>query len=125
MEDVNIHGRSRLIQVASDKYVIQHQCILSPMKTVTLGKDLFIIFSNTNDPVIFPAKVLDLWLKGNVLYLKLWNYQKKKMEMYLQDLSMDESLFLFVFMPFITQLSELMTDKSNPLNNKDISTRIK
>ena len=113
----------KVIQLAADMYAIQHQSIIAPMKTVKIGEDLFIIYSNTVDPVIYPARLLDMWQEGNVLYLKLWNYQKKKMEMYLQDLSKDESLFLFASMPFIAQLAEIMTVKRNTENNNDIPTK--
>jgi len=113
----------KVIQLAVDKYVVQHPCILTEMKTVRIGEDFCIIYSNNTDPVVYPARLLDLWQVGNVLYLKLWNYRKDKMEMYLQDLSKDESLFLFVSMPFITQLAEIMTVKSNTENNNDIPTK--
>lgn len=111
----------KVIQLAADSYAIQHPCILSEMKTLIIGEDVCIIYSNETDPIIYPARLLDLWQKGNVLYLKLWNYHKNKMEMYLQDLSKDESLFLFVSMPFITQLSEVMTLKINPKDNGAIA----
>ena len=107
----------KVIQLAADTYVVQHPCILAEMKTIKIGEDVCIIYSNDTDPVVYPARILDLWQAGNVLYLKLWNYRKDKMEMYLQDLSKDESQFLFVSMPFITQLSEVMTLKINPEDN--------
>ena len=102
----------KVIQLAADSYAIQHPCILSEMKTVRIGEDLCIIYSNNTDPIVYPARLLDLWQEGNVLYLKLWNYQKSRVQMYLQDLSKDESLFLFVSMPFIIQLSEEIAGKS-------------
>ena len=107
----------KVIQLAADTYVVQHPCILTEMKTVRIGEDFCIIYSNNTDPVVYSARILDLWQVGNVLYLKLWNYRKDKMEMYLQDLSKDESQFLFVSMPFITQLSEVMTLKINSEDN--------
>ena len=113
----------KVIQLAADTFVIQHPCILSPMKTVSLGEDVCIIYSNNTDPVVYSARILDLWQVGNVLYLKLWNYRKYKMEMYLQDLSKDESLFLFVSMPFIAQLSEIMTGINYLENDNDIPTK--
>jgi len=110
----------KVIQLAADTYAIQHPCILAEMKTVRVGEDLCIIYSNNTDPVVYSARILDLWQEGNVLYLKLWNYHKNKMEMYLQDLSKDESLFLFISMPFLIQLSEVMTIKTNPENNQTV-----
>lgn len=113
----------KVIQLAADTYVVQHPCILAEMKTLRIGEDLCIIYSNETDPLVYPARLLDLWHKNDVLYLKLWNYKNSKMEMYLQDLSKDESLFLFVSMPFITQLSEIMTGISFPENINDIQTK--
>lgn len=104
-------------QLAADTFSVKHPCILSEMKTIKIGEDLCIIYSNETDPIIYPARLLDLWQKGDVFYLKLWNYRKDKMEMYLQNLSKDESLFLFVSMQFITQLSEVMTLKIIPEDN--------
>jgi hypothetical protein len=105
-ENVNIPSGLKLIQLASDTYVIRHPCLLSPMKTVKIGEDLCIIYSNDDDPRLYTAQLLDLWQKKDVLYLKLWNYKKNKMEMYLVK---DDSpfLFLFVSMTFIDCLSDL------------------
>ena len=114
-----------IIQLAADTYVVQHPCILAEMKTIKIGEDFCIIYSNNTDPVVYLARILDLWQVGNVLYLKLWNYRKDKMEMYLQDLSKDESLFLFVSMLFINQLSKIMTGISYLENNNDIPTKTK
>jgi hypothetical protein len=110
----------KVIQLAADKYVVQHPCILAEMKTIKIGEDVCIIYSNNTDPLVYSARILDLWQKGNVLYLKLWNYQKKKMEMYLQDLRKDESLFLFVSMTFIDCLSESKYKTLNNLQNEII-----
>ena len=63
----------KLIQLSSDTYAIQHQCLLAPMKTVKIGEELLIIYPDTIDPLIYPAKLLELWQEGDVLYLKLWN----------------------------------------------------
>lgn len=114
----------KVIQLAADTYVVQHPCILSEMKTVRIGEDLCIIYSNNTDPVVYSARILDLWQDGNVLYLKLWNYHKNIMQMYLQDLSKDDSLFLFISKPFITQLSEAMTGKSYPEISQEVLTII-
>jgi hypothetical protein len=123
--DLNTSNGLRLIQLSSDTYAVQHPCLLSPMKTVKIGGDLFIIYSNTVDPVIYSARLLDLWQKGDVLYLKLWNFNKNKMEMYWQNLRKDESLFLFVSMPFINYLGEIKVRK--PKNSqrkiKDINAK--
>ena len=107
----------KVIQLAADKFAVKHPCILSEMKTIKIGEDVCIIYSNNTDPGVYSARLLDLWQEGNVLYLKLWNYQKSRVQMYLQDLSKDESLFLFVSMPFITQLSKVMTLKIIPEDN--------
>jgi hypothetical protein len=113
----------KLIQLASDTYAIQHQCLLAPMKTVKIGEEMLIIYPDTVDPSIYPAKLLELWQEGDVLYLKLWNYNKFKWQIYTQDLTTEQNLFTFVSLPFITKLSELMTDKcvleSNALNKKN------
>lgn len=112
----------KLIQLACDTYVIQHQCLLSPMKTVKIGEELLIIYPDTVDPLIYPAKLLELWQWGDVLYLKLWNFHKEKWELYAQDLTTEECLFSFVSLPFTTKLSEAIPDKSilesNTLNKK-------
>ncbi|MBN1969731.1 MAG: hypothetical protein JW870_10215 [Candidatus Delongbacteria bacterium] len=113
----------KVIQLTADTYAIQHQSIIAPMKTVKIGEDLFIIYSNTVDPVIYPARLLDIWQEGNVLYLKLWNCQKNEMQIYLQDLNKDECLFLFVSIPFITQLIKIMTDKSYPEISHEVLTK--
>jgi hypothetical protein len=102
----------KLLQLASDTYVIQHQCLLSPMKTVKIGEEMLIVYPNTVDPVIFDARLLELWQEGDVLFLKLWNFNHQKEDLYTQDLTTEDCLFSFVSMPFITKLSEVMADKS-------------
>lgn len=104
----------KLIQLASDTYVIQHQCLLAPMKTVKIGEEMLIIYPDTIDPLIYPAKLLELWQEGDVLFLKLWNYHKLKWQIYTQDLTKEDSLFSFVSIPFITKLAEVMTGRRNP-----------
>ena len=104
----------KLIQLASDPYAIQHQCLLAPMKTVKIGEELLIIYPDTIDPLIYPAKLLELWQEGDVLYLKLWNYNKDKWELHAQDLTTEECLFSFISLPFITKLAEVMTCRCNP-----------
>ena len=86
----------KLIQLASDTYAIQHQCLLAPMKTVKIGEPMLIIYPDTVDPSIYPAKLLELWQEGDVLYLKLWNYKKDKWELHAQDLTTEDCLFSFV-----------------------------
>ena len=107
----------KLIQLASDTYVIQHQCLLAPMKTVKIGEEMLIIYPDTIDPLIYPAKLLELWQEGDVLFLKLWNYHKLKWQIYTQDLTKEDSLFSFVSIPFITKLAEVMTCRCNPESN--------
>ena len=104
----------KLIQLASDTYVIQHQCLLAPMKTVKIGEPMLIIYPDTVDPSIYPAKLLELWQEGDVLYLKLWNYKKDKCELHAQDLTTEDCLFSFISLPFITKLAEVMTCRCNP-----------
>ncbi|GEM_PF-768114 len=104
----------KLIQLASDTYAIQHQCLLSPMKTVKIGEEMLIIYPDTVDPSIYPAKLLELWQEGDVLYLKLWNYNKDKWELHAQDLTTEDCLFSFISLPFITKLAEVMTCRCNP-----------
>ena len=104
----------KLIQLASDTYAIQHQCLLAPMKTVKIGEELLIIYPDTVDPSIYPAKLLELWQEGDVLYLKLWNYKKDKWELHAQDLTTEDCLFSFISLPFITKLAEVMTCRCNP-----------
>ncbi len=104
----------KLIQLSSDTYAIQHQCLLAPMKTVKIGEELLIIYPDTIDPLIYPAKLLELWQEGDVLYLKLWNYNKDKWELHAQDLTTEECLFSFISLPFITKLAEVMTGRCNP-----------
>jgi len=104
----------KLIQLASDTYVIQHQCLLAPMKTVKIGEPMLIIYPDTVDPSIYPAKLLELWQWGDVLYLKLWNYKKDKWELHAQDLTTEDCLFSFISLPFITKLAEVMTCRCNP-----------
>ncbi len=104
----------KLIQLASDTYVIQHQCLLAPMKTVKIGEPMLIIYPDTVDPSIYPAKLLELWQEGDVLYLKLWNYNKDKWELHAQDLTTEDCLFSFISLPFITKLAEVMTCRCNP-----------
>ena len=104
----------KLIQLASDTYVIQHQCLLAPMKTVKIGEPMLIIYPDTVDPSIYPAKLLELWQWGDVLYLKLWNYKKDKWELHAQDLTTEECLFSFISLPFLTKLAEVMTCRCKP-----------
>ena len=104
----------KLIQLASDTYAIQHQCLLAPMKTVKIGEPMLIIYPDTVDPSIYPAKLLELWQEGDVLYLKLWNYKKDKWELHAQDLTTEDCLFSFISLPFITKLAEVMTCRCNP-----------
>jgi len=104
----------KLIQLASDTYTIQHQCLLAPMKTVKIGEPMLIIYPDTVDPLIYPAKLLELWQWGDVLYLKLWNYKKDKWELHAQDLTTEDCLFSFISLPFITKLAEVMTFRCNP-----------
>lgn len=104
----------KLIQLASDTYVIQHQCLLAPMKTVKIGEEMLIIYPDTIDSLIYPAKLLELWQEGDVLFLKLWNYHKLKWQIYTQDLTKEESLFSFISLPFVTKLAEVMTGRCNP-----------
>jgi hypothetical protein len=104
----------KLIQLASDTYAIQHQCLLAPMKTVKIGEELLIIYPDTVDPSIYPAKLLELWQWGDVLYLKLWNYKKDKWELHAQDLTTEDCLFSFVSIPFITKLADVMTGRFKP-----------
>ena len=104
----------KLIQLSSNTYAIQHQCLLSPMKTVKIGEELLIIYPDTVDPLIYPAKLLELWQEGDVLYLKLWNFHKVKWELYAQDLTTEECLFSFMSLPFISKLAEVMTCRCKP-----------
>ena len=104
----------KLIQLASDTYAIQHQCLLAPMKTVKIGEPMLIIYPDTVDPSIYPAKLLELWQEGDVLYLKLWNYKKDKWELHAQDLTTEECLFSFISLPFLTKLAEVMTCRCKP-----------
>lgn len=104
----------KLIQLASDTYVIQHQCLLAPMKTVKIGEEMLIIYPDTIDPLIYPARLLELWQEGDVLFLKLWNYHKLKWQIYTQDLTTEDCLFSFISLPFITKLAEVMTFRCNP-----------
>ena len=104
----------KLIQLSSDTYAIQHQCLWSPMKTVKIGEEMLIIYPDTVDPSIYPAKLLELWQEGDVLYLKLWNYNKDKWELHAQDLTTEDCLFSFISLPFITKLAEVMTCRCNP-----------
>ncbi len=104
----------KLIQLASDTYAVQHQCLLAPMKTVKIGEPMLIIYPDTVDPLIYPAKLLELWQEGDVLYLKLWNFHKEKWELYAQDLTTEDCLFSFISLPFITRLAEAMTVRSQP-----------
>ena len=117
----------KLIQLSSDTYVIQHQCLLAPMKTVKIGEELLIVYPDTIDPLIYPARLLELWQEGDVLFLKIWNYRKGKWEIYTQDLTKEESLFSFVSMPFIIKLSNAIPDKfifeSNALNKKSTNDK--
>lgn len=119
----------KLIQLASDTYAIQHQCLLAPMKTVKIGEPMLIIYPDTVDPSIYPAKLLELWQEGDVLYLKLWNYKKDKWELHAQDLTTEDCLFSFVSMPFITKLAEVMTCRCNPespmATKPDISEQVR
>jgi hypothetical protein len=104
----------KLIQLSSDTYAVKHQCLLAPMKTVKIGEEMLIIYPDTVDPSIYPAKLLELWQEGDVLYLKLWNYNKDKWELHAQDLTTEECLFSFISLPFITKLAEVMTGRCNP-----------
>jgi len=85
------------------------------MKTIKIGEVLYIIYSGTVDPVIYTARLLDLWQINDVLYLKLWNYKKNKMEMYLVK---GDSPFLFVSMSFIDCLSDLKYKTPNNSQNE-------
>lgn len=115
----------KLIQLSSNTYVIQHQCLLSPMKTVKIGELMLIVYPDTIDPLIYPARLLELWQKGDVLYLKLWNFRKGKWELYAQDLTTEDCLFSFVTLLFITKLAEVMTGRGKPespmINKPNIS----
>jgi hypothetical protein len=102
----------RLIQLSSDTYAVQHQCLLAPMKTVKIGEPMLIIYPDTLDPLIYPARLLELWQEGDVLYLKLWNFHKGKWELYTQDLTTESCLFFFVSIPFITKLAKGITDQN-------------
>ena len=104
----------KLIQLSSDTYAVKHQCLLAPMKTVKIGEPMLIIYPDTVDPSIYPAKLLELWQEGDVLYLKLWNYKKDKWELHAQDLTTEDCLFSFISLPFITKLAEVMTCRCNP-----------
>ena len=104
----------KLIQLSSDTYAVKHQCLLAPMKTVKIGEEMLIIYPDTVDPSIYPAKLLELWQEGDVLYLKLWNYKKDKWELHAQDLTTEDCLFSFISLPFITKLAEVMTCRCNP-----------
>jgi len=75
---------------------------------------MLIIYPDTVDPSIYPAKLLELWQEGDVLYLKLWNYNKDKWELHAQDLTTEDCLFSFISLPFITKLAEVMTCRCNP-----------
>ncbi len=117
----------KLIQLASDTYVIQHQCLLSPMKTVRIGEEMLILYPDTVDPLIHPAKLLELWQAGDVLYLKLWNYNQNKESIYTQDLSTENCLFSFLTLPFITKLTVKMTylsiNESKAANKQNRNTQ--
>ena len=84
------------------------------MKTVKIGEDMLIIYPDTIDPLIYFARLLELWQEGDVLFLKLWNYQKGKWELYTQDLTTEDSLFSFVSIPFVTKLLKVITGGCNP-----------
>jgi len=84
------------------------------MKTVKIGEEILIIYPDTIDPLIYPAKLLELWQEGDVLYLKLWNYKKDKWELHAQDLTTEDCLFSFISLPFITKSAEVMTCRCNP-----------
>jgi len=102
----------KLIQLSSDTYAIQHQCLLSPMKTVKIGEEMLIIYPDTIDPLIYPAKLLELWQEGDVLFLKFWNYHKFKWQIYTQDLTTENCLFFFVSIPFISKLAKGVADQN-------------
>ena len=59
----------KLIQLSSDTYAIQHQCLWSPMKTVKIGEEMLIIYPDTVDPLMYPAKLLELWQVLNPLFV--------------------------------------------------------
>lgn len=101
----------KLIQLSSSSYAIEHQCVLSELKTLKIGERICVIYSNNADPFVFPARVMELWQEGDVLFLKLWNYRKDKWEIYTQDLTIEDCLFQFVSVPFISKMSEIMVDK--------------
>lgn len=117
----------KLLQLASDTYAIQHQCLLSPMKTVKIGDPMLIIYPDTIDPLIYPARLLELWQEGDVLYLKLWNFHKGKWELYTQDLTTEDCLFSFISLPFIDKLGKVMNyeniNESNTLNKQNRSNQ--
>lgn len=110
----------KLIQLSSDTYVIQHQCLLAEMKTVKIGENMLIIYPETIDPLIYSAQLIDIWQQGDVLYLKLYNYHKGKGELYSQDLTTENCLFLFASMPFVYKLAEVITDNCKQ-NNKPVT----
>lgn len=118
----------KVIQMDADTYAIQHPCILADMNTVRIDEDILVVYPNKFDPVIYPAKLMDVRQEGDILYLQVLNYFKGEKQFYLQDLSSDLSLFLFVPMTFVSQLLDIMINKRNLEfrinNNQGITSQI-
>lgn len=102
------------MQISADTFIIKHPCLIAPEKNIRIGEDLFIVFSSLTDPLVYPARLIELYEERNLLYLILWNYRTSTIQKYFLDLRKSDCLFMFISMSFIYKLSKIMTDKSNP-----------
>jgi hypothetical protein len=93
------------IQISEGVYKIPHPCLLSNSKILNVGELLWIISPNSCEQVTYFARLLDVWQEGEGnIFLEVWNFDKRKKEVYSQNLKQESCLFLFLPLSSITEM---------------------
>lgn len=95
----------KLIKISDSKYKMPHPCLLSNKKILNIGELLWIISPNNYEQVTYFARLLDVWQKDKEsIFLEVWNFDKRKKEVYSQNLKQEGCLFLLLPLSSITEM---------------------
>ncbi len=94
-----------LIQISESVYRMPHPCLLSNSKILNVGELLWIISPNSCEQVTYFARLLDVWQESEgSIFFEIWNFDKRKSEVYSQNLKQEGCLFLFLPLSAITEM---------------------
>ena len=95
----------QLIQISESAYKMPHTCLLSHDKILNIGELLWIISPNNCDQLTYFARLLDVWQENEgAIFLEIWNFDKRKQEVYSQNLKQDGCLFLLLPLSSVTAM---------------------